>query len=310
MRLITNDEVERLITTSDAIAAMKAAFRSAGSGAQQARVRTAAGGVMLSTMGAVLPGEGIAGAKVYTTIEGRFRFVILLFSTTDGSPLAAIEGDAMTGFRTAAATAVATELLSRRDARVLGIIGTGVQARAHVPALLQVRKFEEILIAGIGSQHQFAEDVARSTEVSVRVANVDDAARHADVLLTVTRSTTPLFDGDLLKLDAFVAAVGASKAGVRELDDRAIRRASTIVVEWKEQACQEAGDLLLCAPGTFEWENVKELAEFMDGRASIEDHRNGPVIYKAIGVGLEDIALAGLVYRRSMKEDASIAGQG
>jgi ornithine cyclodeaminase/alanine dehydrogenase-like protein (mu-crystallin family) len=309
MRLISNEEVRELVTTSDAITAMKAAFQSAGSGEQQTRIRTVAGGVMLSTMGAVLPGEGIAGAKVYTTIEGRFRFVILLFSTTDGRPLAAIEGDAMTGLRTAAATAVATDHLSRMDAQVLSIIGTGAQARAHVPALFQVRRFKEVIIAGIEGQQRFADEVARSTGVPVQVASIEDAARQADVLLTVTRSAIPLFDGDLLKADAFVAAVGASKASTRELDDRAIQRAATIVVEWKEQARQEAGDLVLSAPGTFDWENVRELAEFVDGRASIEDSRNGPVIYKAIGVGLEDVALAGLVYQRSI-EGGLAAGSG
>lgn len=308
MKLITNEEVAALVTTSDAIEAMRAAFGATERGAQQARVRTAAGPVMLSAMGAILPGEGIAGMKVYTTIAGQFRFVILLFSTENGRPLAAIEGDTMTGLRTAAATAVATDHLSRKDARTLGIIGTGVQARSHVPALLQVRRFQEILVAGIEGQEAFADEVARSTGLRTRVTSIEEAAQEADVLLTVTRATTPLFNGDLIKRGSFVAAVGASKANVRELDDRAIQRASAIVVEWKVQARQEAGDLVLCPAGTFDWDAVSELGEFVDGRKTLADGDRDLVIYKAIGVGLEDVALAGLVYRRYIQSTQSGAG--
>lgn len=300
MKLITNEQVAELVTTADAIASMRAAFGAARRGAQQARVRTAAGGTMLSTMGAVLPEEGIAGAKVYTTVDGRFRFLILLFSTEDGRPLAAIEGDTMTGLRTAAATAVATDCLARPDVQVLGVIGTGVQARAHVPALLQVRRFSEVIVAGVEGQARFAEEVARVTGLPVRVASIEDAARQADVLLTVTRSPTPLFSGELLKPGAFVAAIGASKPDVRELDERAIARAATLVVEWKEQARREAGDLVLCPSGTFDWDMVRELGEFVDGSARLAHKPDDIVIYKAIGVGLEDVALAGLAYRRAV----------
>jgi ornithine cyclodeaminase/alanine dehydrogenase-like protein (mu-crystallin family) len=299
MKLITNEEVAQLITTGDAIAAMREAFAAARGGAQQARVRTSSGGVMLSTMGAVLPDAGIAGTKVYTTVNGRFRFVIVLFSTADGMPLATIEADTMTGLRTAAATAVAADHLARDDAATLAVIGTGVQARSHIPALLQVRRFKEILIAGRHGQQAFADDIGKLTGVPARAVSIDDAARMGDVLVTVTRSATPLFDGNLLKPGAFVAAVGASKPNVRELDDTAIKRAAALVVEWKPQARQEAGDLLLCQPGTFDWDNVLELGDVVDGSAAYARKPEDIVIYKTIGVGLEDVALAGLAWKKS-----------
>jgi ornithine cyclodeaminase len=299
MKLITNEQVAELITTQDAVEAMHKAFSSFQSGAQQTRVRTTAGKTMLSTMGAVLPGSGIAGTKVYTTVNGRFRFVIVLFSTEDGRPLAAIEGDEMTGLRTAAATAVAAEYLAPAQARTLAIIGTGVQARSHVPALCGVRDFSEILVAGVEQQAQFAAYAEEKTGIPARAVDIDEAAASADVLLTVTRSKTPLFSGDLLKEGAFVAAIGASKPDVRELDDAAIRRASAIVVEWKPQAREEAGDLVLCAPGTFDWNRVLELGNVVAGTLDYARHSSDIVIYKAVGVGLEDVALAGLAYRRA-----------
>lgn len=299
MKLITNQQVAELVTTKDAIAAIRQAFATAHAGAQQCRVRTTAGQIMLSTMGAVLPGEGIAGAKVYTTIGGRFRFVILLFSAKDGAPLAAIEADEMTGLRTAAATAVATGFLARNDAATLAVIGTGVQARAHIPALCAVRNFTDILVAGIENREAFAADITRTTGIPARVVRVDDAAASADVLLTVTRSRKPLFSGHLVREGAFVAAIGASKADVRELDDICISKASAVVVEWKQQAREEAGDLVLCGSGVLDWDKVIELADVVSGASELVRRPSDIVVYKAVGVGLEDVALAGLVYRRA-----------
>ena len=299
MKLITNDQVADLITTADAIESMRQAFATIKQGAQQARVRTSAGPVMLSTMGAVLPGSGVAGVKVYTTVNGQFQFVIVLFSTEDGRPLATIEADTMTGFRTAAATAVATDLLAKTDATTLSIIGTGVQAKSHVPALITVRRFKEILVYGIDHQQSFADDVTRLTGIPTRVVDMHDAVQGADVLLTVTRSPTPLFSGDLLMPGTFVAAIGASKANARELDDSAIARAAAWVVEWKPQAQQEAGDLVMCRPGIVDWDKVWELGQVVDGSMTYKRRPHDIVIYKAIGVGLEDVALAGLVYRRA-----------
>lgn len=299
MKLITNQQVSELINTGDAIAAMRQAFAGIGQGAQQARIRTSAGSVMMSSMGALLPAAGIAGYKIYTTINGKFHFVTVLFSTEDGRPLAAIESDTMTGLRTAAATAVAADHLASQDAATLAVIGTGVQAHSHVPALLAVRNFKEILIAGRSGQQQFAEQITQQTGIPARAVSIDEAAQAGDVVVTVTRSAEPLFSGDLLKAGAFVAAVGASKGNLRELDDRAIARANALVVEWKPQAQQEAGDLLLCQPGTFAWDQVWELGQIVDGSSTYQRQPDDLVIYKAIGVGIEDIALSGLVYRRA-----------
>jgi ornithine cyclodeaminase/alanine dehydrogenase-like protein (mu-crystallin family) len=300
MKLITNQQVSELVTTADAVQAMREAFSAAGGGAQQARVRaSAANGVMLSMMGAVIPDAGIAGAKVYTTIKGNFKFVITLFSSITGAPLATIEGDTMTGLRTAAATAVACDALARKEVEVLAVIGTGVQARSHIPALLQVRSFKQILIAGLSGQQALADEVSATYGVPARVVSIDEAVAQADVLVTVTRSATPLFAGGLIKPGAFVAAVGASKASVRELDDQAIARAAALVVEWKPQAQLEAGDLLQCAPGTFDWDRVWELGQAVDGSMTYQRQPEDIVIYKAIGIGLEDVALAGLAYRKA-----------
>ncbi|HTD05585.1 ornithine cyclodeaminase family protein [Undibacterium sp.] len=302
MKLITNQQVAELITADDSIQAMREAFRTMDQGAQQARVRTSAAGVMLSTMGAIVPGAQVAGTKIYTTINGKFQFVIVLFSTETGQPLATIEADTMTAFRTAAATAVATDALASTDAETLSVIGTGVQARSHIEALLKIRGFKQILVSGRTIPNDFAKEIAAQTGVTTKAVVMQDAVTAADVLVTVTRAQTPLFAGELLPKGAFVAAVGASKATVRELDDAAIARAAAVVVEWKQQAQQEAGDLVMCAPGTFDWDKVWELGQALNGSMSYAAKPDDIVIYKSIGVGLEDIAMAGMVYRKASQK--------
>lgn len=299
MNIITNTQVAELLTIEEAIRTMRNAFvEYARRGAMQERVRIDCDKTKLSMMGAILPGLNAVGAKLYTTINGKFTFVVVLFSADDGSLLAVMEGDAMTEFRTAAATAIAVDALSKPDAEVLGVIGTGVQARAHVPALLAVRNFSEVMVAGIDKPEAFANEISSRYGVKARVGTTASVAAQADVLVTATRATTPLFDGHLIKSDAFVAAIGSSKPDAREIDDELITRASRIVVEWRTQAKEEAGDLLLAQEGLVDWNAVLELSDVLTNPRYAPQTGDGIVLYKAIGVGIEDVALAEYIYRR------------
>ncbi len=299
MQVITNQEIASLLTIEEAIEVMRQAFASyAQAGAMQQRVRIDAGATKLSMMGAIVPGIDAVGAKIYTTINGRFTFAVVLFSARDGSLLAVMEGDAMTEFRTAAVTALAVDALARDDAATLAVFGTGVQARAHIPALLAVRPFSSILVAGIDRPEMFAREISNRYGVPARVVTAEEAAATADVLLTATRSALPLFDGNRVKQGAFIAAIGSSKPDAREVDDALVRRASIVAVEWMEQAKSEAGDLLLCAADCLDWAKVVELGQVIGKGATLRRGRDDIVLYKAIGVGLEDVALAEFVYRR------------
>lgn len=298
MHIISNHQIASLLTVDDAIAAMRQAFLQYSlAGAMQSRVRIDCGSTKLSMMGAILPGIDAVGAKLYTTINGKFTFVVVLFSARDGALLAVMEGDAMTEFRTAAVTAIAADAMARDDAQTLALFGTGVQARAHLPALLAVRPFQQVLVAGIDQPQAFADEMQQRHGVPCTVVDAAEAAARADVLVTTTRSPTPLFDGAHVKAGAFVAAIGSSKPDTREIDTALVRRAAHIVVEWKPQAQAEAGDLLLCGP-CFDWEQVVELAEVIGRNRPLRRHQDEILLYKAIGVGLEDVALAELVHRR------------
>jgi ornithine cyclodeaminase len=303
MRLITDAEVASALTMREAIRAMAAAFEQFGNGAGAIapRVRAAAehrqSVAAIATMGAALPAAGIVGAKVYSTIGGRFNFVVVLFSAVTGEALAAIEANELTRFRTAAATAVATQRLAVRDARTLAIFGTGAQARAHAEALLLLHPFDRVLVAGRAAAPEFA-DWAR-TEFGVPATAVDavTAAREADVIVTATRATEPLFDGALVRRGAFVAAVGSSKPTARELDDTLLARAELIVVEWLPAAQAEAGEFARAVPGTIDPARVAELGKLLVKGTSYDRRAGDIVIYKSVGIGLEDVALAHLVFQ-------------
>jgi ornithine cyclodeaminase len=159
MKHFGDEEVESLLDAEAAQAALLDAFRSfaAGQAAMQRRVRTEVAGVKLSTLGAVLPEQGVAGAKVYTTIGGRFSFVVILFDARTGQPLATFDAGALTRLRTAATTVLAARALARASPRRLAVFGLGTQGREHVRQL--ARAFDLRTVA-VHSPHASATDVA------------------------------------------------------------------------------------------------------------------------------------------------------
>ncbi|KAA6129640.1 ornithine cyclodeaminase family protein [Cupriavidus cauae] len=303
MQHITDEMVDCHVAPEDVQRIMLEAFRSFGQGsaAMQQRIRTEAGGVKLSTLGAVIPEQGVAGAKVYTTIEGQFSFVILLFSTEDGRPLASFDAGAITRLRTAACTVVAARHLARPDARTLALFGAGTQGTAHARQLSAALPLERILLCDPYAPADMAGRLSQSCGIpviQVSATEAEAAVREADIVVTASRSTTPLFSGEAIKPGAFVAAIGSSLPHTRELDDVALSRASAVVVEWKPQSTREAGDIVMAGQGVLPESKLIELADVVLGRAQPRRGEDDIVIYKSVGVGLEDVALAGLAWRR------------
>ncbi len=300
MQHITDEMVDRHVAPEDVQRIMLDAFRSFGQGraAMQQRIRTEAGGVKLSTLGAVIPEQGVAGAKVYTTIDGQFSFVILLFSTEDGRPLASFDAGAITRLRTAACTVVAARHLARPDARTLALFGAGTQGAAHARQLSAALPLERILLCDPYAPADLPERLSDSCGIPVLVTENDAAVREADIVVTASRSTTPLFSGEAIKPGAFVAAIGSSLPHTRELDDVALSRVSAVVVEWKPQSTREAGDIVMAGQGVLPESKLVELADVVLGRAQPRRSDDDIVIYKSVGVGLEDVALAGLAWQR------------
>jgi ornithine cyclodeaminase len=306
---LTDAQIDKLIGVPQAIPALESAFRelARGSAAVQRRVRTEAQGTKLSTLGAVLPGADVAGAKVYSTVQGQFNFVIVLFRASDGACLATLDANAITRVRTAATTMLAVQALARRGARTAAVFGTGVQGAAHAHALAQMPGIETLRIVGIDGDAALAatlNEAYGAQGVTASAMQTDEALDGADIVITATRSTTPLFDGRALSSGAFVAAIGSSLPTTRETDDSTLARAARVVVELREQAREEAGDLLLAAPGLVDWGQIAELGDVLEGLTPGRQRDDEIIVYKAVGFGLQDVALAALAYRTFVERGA------
>jgi ornithine cyclodeaminase/alanine dehydrogenase-like protein (mu-crystallin family) len=211
--------------------------------------------------------------------------LIVLNDPQTGAPLAVMDGRLITEMRTAAVSAAATKLLAPSDAKVLAILGSGVQARSHLEALRLVRNFNEIRVWSQTKTHAdaFAE------EIGAAVMSAEEAVRGSDVVVTVTSSKTPVLKGSWLKSGCHVNAVGACRHDWRELDDDAMRN-SVVFVDSREAAMKESGDVILSGVKIY-----AELGEALAGK--IPSRSNETTIFKSLGMAIEDIASAMLVYR-------------
>lgn len=301
MQLITEAQVQTLLSRQPAAA--QAALREAfvqlarGQAAVLGRSRALATGpdgaaLMVSAMGAVLPRT--LGTKVYATRNGQFQFLINLFDSASGLPLATLEANELTRVRTAATTALAVQALAAPQARVLALFGAGTQARAHAQALRPLRNFERVLVCARNA----AAAAEFAAEIGADVVTAEQAARQADVLVTATRASEPLFDGSWVKPGTLVAAVGSSKPVARELDDALLARAAQVVVEWLPAARAEAGELVLAAPGLLAPQQLQELGSLLEQQPAPVWDARAITVYKSVGIGLEDVALAQWVWQQ------------
>lgn len=291
---LNEDQVRAVLSYDDLIPVIRQALMDFSAGKVIQPLRTvmsvAAHGGWFAVMPAVY--SGVMGAKMVTFYPGNIALgkhthmaMIQLFRADTGEPLAMMDGRLITEMRTAAVSAVVVDQIAQRDAKVLGILGSGVQARSHVQALARVRKFEEIRV------WSRSEENARkfAAEVGARVTSAEEAVTGADVVLTLTSSPVPVLQGRWLTKDALVCAVGAVTPDRRELDEEAMRGA--VVVESREAAMWEPGDILMARA-----EVSAEIGELLNG-ASL-DRKGLPVVFKSVGVAIEDIAAAKLVYEK------------
>src|SRR3989454_1445739 len=209
---------------------------------------------------------------------------IFLVDPETGAPLAVMDGRLITEMRTAAVSAAATKLLASPDAKVLAILGSGVQAHSHVEALRFVRRFEEIRVWSPTKAH--AERFAK--EIDAKAMSAEAAVHGADVVVTATNSKTAVLKGSWLRPGCHVNAVGACRPDWRELDDEAM--ANVVFVDSREAARKESGDIILSGANIY-----AELGEALAGK--VPPRANETTIFKSLGMAVEDIAAALLVYR-------------
>lgn len=292
MIVLDEAQVRSLLRMEDLIPAMADAMRDLSSGKVVQPLRTVVPVAEHNGFFGVMPACGGAlGAKLVTFFPNNegiptHHAVIVLFRPETGEPLVMMDGRLITEMRTAAVSAVATDLLARRDVNVLAILGSGVQARSHLEALRIVRQFREVRVWS----PRHAADFAREHGISAS-ASAEEAVRGADVIVVATSATTPILKGAWLSAGAHVNAVGATRPNWRELDDDCVVRAK-LFVESREAASKESGDVIAAQNIVAELGEV--IAGSKPGRASLEEI----TLYKSVGVAIEDVAAAQLVYKR------------
>jgi ornithine cyclodeaminase/alanine dehydrogenase-like protein (mu-crystallin family) len=294
---LNEEQVRQHLRMADLIPAMEKALIdfSAGKVTQPVRsvIKVDPPGGFLGLMPALTPrGLGLKAVTFYPSNAERgiptHMATIFLVDPETGTPLAIMDGRLITEMRTAAVSAAATKLLALQDAKILAVLGSGVQARSHVEALRLVRQFEEIRVWSPTQEHakQFAEEVG-GTAVSA-----EEAVRGADVIVTATSSKTSVLKGSWLKPGCHVNAIGACRPDWRELDDDAM--ANVVYVDSREGAMKESGDVILSHAKIY-----AELGEALAGK--VGSHANETTIFKSLGMAVEDIAAAMLVYRSATK---------
>jgi ornithine cyclodeaminase/alanine dehydrogenase-like protein (mu-crystallin family) len=287
--------VVRLLRMEEVIPAMEMALSDFSSGTVVQPVRTMLPvaehggflGLMPAYTGSAL-GTKLVAFYPHNTEVPTHHATILLFKPETGEPLATMDGRLITEVRTAGVSAVATEHLARSDASVLAIIGSGVQARSHLEALKLVREFRDVRVWSPRRADAFAE------EHGVRAAaSAEEAVRGADVVVTATTSPTPVLLGEWLSPGTHINAVGAPRPDWRELDDEVLRRAK-VYVDSREAAMKESGDVI--AAGEVFAEIGEVAAETKSGRRLEEE----VTLFKSLGLAVEDVATAELVYRKAL----------
>jgi ornithine cyclodeaminase/alanine dehydrogenase-like protein (mu-crystallin family) len=319
--IVNQNEVPRLLPVRECVDVMARAFAGLARGEATLPLRQIlwlperAGA--LGLMPAHLSGLGAVGLKAVTFFprnEGTeldsHQGAVLLFETGRGRLLAIIDATSLTAVRTAAVSGLATRILAREDAGDLAMIGSGVEARTHLEAMLAVRRIRRVRVASLSAARAraFAEREGARHGIAVEAcASVADAVRGADIVCTVTSAREPVLDADWLSPGVHVNAVGSSVATARELDSKTVAR-SCFFVDHVSAALAEAGDFLIpLGNGEIEQSHLRgDLGQLVVGDVPGRTSPSDVTVFKSVGLAIEDVASAHHIYTRAR---ATGAGQ-
>ena len=301
MLLLTRSDVEELLDLDELVDALARAHERLSAGEVSMPPRVAAlvpeREALLGAMPAYVPGDALACKLVSLFPQNRDRqthqAAIMVFDHENGTPAALMDGTYITAARTAAGSALATRRLARDDARVLAILGTGVQARSHAVALARVRAFDEVRVAG--RTREKVEELADELG-AIACTSFEEALRGADVVAATTHADAPVVRREWLAAGVHVNSVGLNPSG-REVDEATVAEA-TLVVESRVSSFAPppagAPELVGVDPA-----RTAELGERPQRRS-----REEITLYKSVGVAVQDAAAAALVLEAARSQGA------
>jgi alanine dehydrogenase len=289
---LTEDDVQSLLTPSDAVGAIEGCFERMARGAVEnaSRRRLGLDDGRLADMAASDLELGYAGAKVYAGFGEGAAFVVALFAAQRPELVALIEADHLGRLRTGAASAVAARHLAKPGTRTLGVIGCGSQAQTQVECIRAALPSVERVVAYCRTPSSLA---AFCERLGAEAGESHRDPAEQDVVVTITTSRDPVLRGDWLRPGALVCACGANVPGARELDNVVVQRAAFVCCDSKEQAALESSDLLEpIEVGTLDWLEVHELQEVVGGEEAGRQSDDDIVLFKSNGIAAWDVAIA------------------
>ena len=324
MRLLTQSDVRRSISMREAVEVVKLAFSELSTGRADVPLRIALSqpkrdGVTLVMPGYLSDSESLAVKVVSVHNRNaernlpRINAVVIVIDPATGQAVAAMEGGYLTALRTGAGSGAATDLLARQDAEVAAIIGAGAQARAQALAVAAVRPIKRLWIYSMRRQQvdEMILEMRPQLGPSIELLAADSpsqAVREALVVCAATTSSTPVFDGDDLRPGAHVNGVGSYKPEMQEVDCVTLRRASKIVVDSREAAMAEAGDLIVAIErGEIQPSDIyAEIGEIAAGLKPGRQDDDEITYFKSVGNAAQDVAVAQAIYQRALQEDLGV----
>jgi len=269
------------------------------------RQRAVVPGFMLHTMSAAATYLGVAGWKAYSSTRTSARFHFGLYDIASGDLLALFEADLLGQLRTGATTGVALSQLALPDASEVGLFGAGWQAESQLEAACLARPIRQAFVYARNEAKRVDFCHRMIARLGIDVTPVDrpqEAAADLPIVITCTTSKQPVFEGAWLAEGTTVAAVGANWPLKAEIDADTVRLADNVVCDSVEACRHEAGDFRdALERGVFDWSKAVDLADVVAGRATGRRTRDSVVLFKSVGLAIEDVAVANFVYRRALE---------
>ena len=303
--LLNESEVRQLLTMEMAMEAVADVLRKHALEEAQniPRARTQTDHAMLHVMSGAAKTVGYMGYKAYATTRKGASFHVGLFDGKSGALVCLVQADYLGQVRTGAASGVATQYMARPEATEVGLFGTGKQARTQLQAICLVRNIRHVHVYSPNEEHRraFSHEMAEVCGCEVEpVPRPELAAQDKDIIITATSSREPVLSGNWISEGTHLNVIGSNFLAKAEVDAVAVRRCESIVVDSKDQARLEAGDFAQALEeGSIHWADIHELGQVIVGRFTGRAHAQDVTLFKSLGIALEDVAVAALVYQKA-----------
>jgi ornithine cyclodeaminase/alanine dehydrogenase-like protein (mu-crystallin family) len=306
MRTISDEDIPNNVNYRAVIMEMKRQFLMVSEGTSKIlhRKRISSTNGTLDVMGAISEEDGIGAVKHYFYGKN-IDFLVSLFSTETSEIILAITGKKLTRIRTAAATGLATDILSRKDSRLLACIGTGFQALEQIRAISQIRSIDQVLINDLNTARMKSLKDVIEEELDIEVVLQDKVGSNfsnADIIVTATTSKTPVIADQFIGNRTHISSIGSYLPEMKEIETQTICKSKIVAVDSLEETENSVGEIIdSLSSGCVSKVQINEFTNLVRGEIKIRENAERSTTYfKSIGVGIEDLTVAKMLYEGAL----------